>query len=361
MPYEPKHYSKFRMIAYEVPTNRPIPAGEMYQALGRFPIPPRQPHSSIDARIRLRRLAGVINTAYNHLDRKLADDRNTLKIFVVPEFYFRPHMGGTRAYTSEEAADLVDGLLAMFRHRDLTDWLFVCGTYVLRNTINPPKELFLNSCVVVKGGESLESPTTLVQKQFFHLTTDGMPVDGFPRSHPRIKAIISHANIRSNALMAVDHRRIGVEICLDHNESVLRKISILDCMKHGAARQLDLHIVVACGLNLGGDHIAAMPGGYIFRCDGSPHVTRHTALFSVRNGAPPGSGIEPEFGPRIEPEEYLEIPGILQLAFVPDEEERNVEPDSDVEDDEEPQLAADNPMFIQKIVYYPALPFPVRA
>lgn len=287
MPYENKVYTHFRFISYEVPTHRPVATGPAPAEVPRVPVPPATPDSSPDARSRLRRLAAVINAAYEAYHGADLDDRNTtLKIFVVPEFYFRPNVdAGVPAYTQAQASDLMNSLLEMFQHADFTHWLFVCGTFVAANTLNGP-DFYQNTCIVIKGGPGDERRYSVIQKQNFS-DIDGVPIDSTPHALPHIKKVYEKLAVMKNYVFHNDHRRIGFEICLDHPEAVLKKaLMYYDFVTDGAVKEVDLQIVIACGSYLNNNSIATKHGGYIFRCDGSPSMKRHAVLYPVRVVAP---------------------------------------------------------------------------
>lgn len=44
----------------------------------------------LDARVRLQRFLGILLQSYNFVKYNYPDNRNSLKIFMAPEFYFRP-------------------------------------------------------------------------------------------------------------------------------------------------------------------------------------------------------------------------------------------------------------------------------
>jgi len=54
--------------------------------------------------------------------------------------------------------------------------------------------------------------------------------------------------------------KIGLEVCLDHSLGVL----------HGSGQQVDMHLLVACGMSINTANIAASTGGVMLRCEGHP-------------------------------------------------------------------------------------------
>jgi hypothetical protein len=70
-----------------------------------------------------------------------------------------------------------------------------------------------------------------------------------------------------NGIFYVNGLLVGVEVCLDHLETVLQKA----CAKLHSARAregADLHLLVAAGMEAKKASVAARPGGLLLRCDG---------------------------------------------------------------------------------------------
>src|ERR1700722_7670530 len=79
-------YTDFQYVAYEVPT-----VSRANGSAGGFPRgesdgPLEMPNDMVDAETRLRRLVSVVGLAAS----RAHGSPNTLKVFMAPEFYFRP-------------------------------------------------------------------------------------------------------------------------------------------------------------------------------------------------------------------------------------------------------------------------------
>lgn len=61
-----------------------------------------------------------------------------------------------------------------------------------------------------------------------------------------------------------DNLKIGVEICLDHNESILKK---------DGGKNLDLHLIISKGMSIKDENTATGFSGYVVCCDGREKKT----------------------------------------------------------------------------------------
>src|ERR1044071_843991 len=158
-------YTHFRLLAYEVPTATYVTSmtadgvsgwnpGRERPAAARVPV---AGVTNDDARIRLKRLASAVNSVSGLLPMLVDDNNATLKIFLVPEFYFRPPTVDasyySNTYPNSVKNQILTALNEMFAHADFTHWLFVCGT-ILWNSRQDVKStpLYFNTAITVKGG-----------------------------------------------------------------------------------------------------------------------------------------------------------------------------------------------------------------
>ena len=314
-------YTHFRMIGYQVPTAapgatgpppRPVisgwDAGVEPAGIATIPVPATLPD---DARIRLKRLAAVVNMAYNRVqEAEWGDNTNTLKVFLVPEFYLRPptsigldYVGNT--YPRSVGMKIIGALDGMFNNPIFANWLFVCGT-VLFNTRDDPgaPPLYFNSALVVKGGEP--DGLRLVEKRVPsnidgvpQVTFGGVSKAGGPGNDPQIGPYLEKWDQRKDHVMTFGGTTIGVEVCLDHGDSqrVLRRV-VRDWPKNevptpgspGAFARADvqLHILTCGGMQLKPKSVAAKLNGYVLRNDGmattGPRVQMRKVTGYERNG-----------------------------------------------------------------------------
>lgn len=285
-------YLRFRPIAYEVPTVThqeghldlpPISGwtpGPLVPAIPRLPIPALREDVQGDAQNRLRRLAAVVDAAQARV-AEIGDDGDTLKVFLVPEFYFRPPatLGADYVHGSYPvplAMDVLNALRVMFAHPDFSDWLFFCGT-VMHNTgadlMAPP--LIFNTAVSVRGGP--DGPMQLVEKQLAS-DIDGVPGAMMPGYDPSVHEVLQSWPERRQHIRVEAGIPFGTEICLDHRNSdacrVLKGVR-RDWPLHVATPQaVRIHVLTAGGMGIQPHSVAADPGGWILRCDGMADSVR---------------------------------------------------------------------------------------
>jgi hypothetical protein len=259
-------------------------AGTECPPVARVPVPGTLPD---DARIRLKRLATVVDLAKTQVSAGgRTDNVNTLKLFLVPEFYLRPPASIGADYTGYTypvgvRAQILDALDTMFVAPDFADWLFVCGTMMWNTRAdprNPP--LYFNTAIVVRGGQA--NATHVVEKRI-PSGIDGVPVAMFPdgKLHPagpgwdpKVKLFFAGWEQRKRHVLRFDGITFGLEICLDHADSaqcqVLRKVMSdwADNEAPPALAGVQIHLLTAGGMNIQPGSVSAQDGGYILRNDG---------------------------------------------------------------------------------------------
>jgi hypothetical protein len=304
-------YTHFQMIAWEVPTvafakERAALSGwapgQECDAIATIPVPDGIVE---DARIRLGRLAAVVDRAAAHVDGQPAADiphDAILKIFLVPEFYLRPpadlakwsdwDLNPGNSYEARDAEAVISALSVMFVHPRFAHWLFVCGT-LMANTApagaSPADQrsqaTYFNTAVVVRGGPGQPQSPLLIEKYM------ASPIDGVPLLDEveRLADARSTGNeykgplgkrslallfedwlTRAGRVFVRDGITFGIEICLDHSGSraLRRVLEEWPEKTREPAPGIDLHILVAGGMKIGRPSVAARGGGYIMRSDG---------------------------------------------------------------------------------------------
>jgi hypothetical protein len=321
-------YTHFRAIAYEVPTaTKPTGGGDVISgwdpgpecaAVLRLPVPASV--TNPDARNRLRRLAGVVNFAAEELDW-LGDDRNTLKIFVVPEYYFRPPTAPTNTYLDLDGWSIIGALDQMFVHKDFRDWLFVCGT-VLWNTGSDERArtLYWNTAVHVRGGRL--QAAGIVEKQV-PSDQDGIPLGPGDDDSDVKKIMESWWNLRQRVFTA-DGLSLGLEVCYDHKIPALKWVVLMwPLSEGGGTAEVGLHVLTAAGMTIRERSVAAKRGGYVLRNDGFVEGTPRSHLRKVKRhyrfvygGGTEDSQLSPSSQAEmdeVKPEESLNLPEPLVL------------------------------------------------
>jgi hypothetical protein len=276
-------YTHFRMIAYEVPTvtantldHKDLKSGWSPGAeckkVARIPVPDDLPD---DARIRLRRLACVVDAAWNRHALLFNDNRNTLKIFIVPEFYFRPDKAAiaSNSYADNVANRIFQTLNSMFSHTDFNDWLFVCGTVIwdTSNDTFAKTKLYFNTAVVVEGGKT--NSIHIVEKKL-PSRIDGVPPTFYgPGVEPDVKLIFNSWSANRYRVFNVSGLSFGIEVCLDHGIKVLKNVLNKWERNEGLPQTIKFHLLTAGGMPIDPDAVAAKKGGYILRNDGHVQCT----------------------------------------------------------------------------------------
>lgn len=365
-------YTHFRMIGYEVPTatfqeNGPVVSGwdpgVSYREIARLPVPDK---INDDARVRLRRLAGVVDFAETKL-QTLGDNANTLKVFVVPEFYFRPpaDLGATyrhNTYPDIVSKDILTTLEGMFVHADFSNWLFICGT-MMWNTLNDQtaKPVYFNTALYVLGGQT--QGLHIIEKQLAS-GIDGVPVASAPSMDPQVAQVFANWNYRKQHVFAVDNVTFGLEVCLDHLNyqygRVLKRTLAAWPAREGVAAspEVKIHVLTAGGMGIKLESVAAKVGGYIFRNDGITNPAPHSELRQVQSYDAPADplGAQKIASNQFDPD--LDSPNVANLAASV----------VAAQSDPVPHGALTLPMplapgqpyesFPQRVVFYPALPLP---
>jgi hypothetical protein len=299
-------YDKIQFIAYEIHTGPKLLGQKMYY-LG-------LDNEYDDIAARLNWTYEVLQQAATRAD----GSPKTLKLLMLPEFYFR---GAKGAYSLDIVSKLIDGLQHLVRGGDWTDWLFVFGTIVgvssptrytptgfldklwrkiLGEDLTPidpnaPKEVY-NFALAQKGGwapssnmmtpaqmnEALEGTAFITLKEYksnidfikvtqttgragyvwervLHLDRIGGPSTG-STVQGREERLVGYDGA---SLFEVDGIQFGLEICLDHAQQRLK-----NSPRPPSGSPVQIQLVPSCGLELKANAMVAMTGGYGFNVDG---------------------------------------------------------------------------------------------
>jgi hypothetical protein len=220
-----------------------------------------------DALNRIRRLAWVVQATYARGTLRWTESPGTLKIFVVPEFYFRPSFKVQKccSYEADIAHRLVRELGRIFSGPEFNDWVFVCGT-VIYHEIFYQSPTYHNVAIIVRGG--VDGTPQLVEKQTAS-GIDGVPRAKTPGGTPAGKASLAKYDSVLQHFIDAKGLVLGVEICLEHAHHVLREVvasyTRTEPKQHPGVQ---LHILTAGGMGADLRGIAARTGGYLLRVDG---------------------------------------------------------------------------------------------
>jgi hypothetical protein len=226
-----------------------------------------------------------VDATASWLDQNGAEG-STLKVFVVPEYYFRPLSTTSAPYlnNSYSAVDyqrIRNTLNVMFRSPDFTDWLFICGSVVWRSSAPLPTDTplptgsgmttYRNTALVVRGGPGPNGkgwPDELVWK------VTSPPADAFPSpswDDPQLRAFFESWPGRKSRLFYIDEVSVGLEIGTDHDVGRrLREVVTeqWDEKQPVEPAGVDLHIVIGAGIEPDPEAAAARVRGYLLYNDG---------------------------------------------------------------------------------------------
>jgi hypothetical protein len=316
------YYNKFQLIAYQVPTDRPfkddngnvvkletrLPAGQRCQIASTRLNDMEQELTaglSADALSRLMRMIAVAERAATSLDIDPAP--NTLKIFMAPEFYFRPALKGTTSWSYSLAGkELIErALCRVFSAREYESWLFVFGTIVWYRTanslVNEAPELlkavkddpklhglentpFLwNAALIMEGGTDRlftsvkrhysKADDIDDQYQAVGAAVGKSPLSAlaFP-SRGKLRDYLNNLKKESSGdpfFPVGDNLTLGIEICMEHEERVLRQAFQKLLQKYP---QLDLQLITACGMRVNETRLCITESQFVLRVDGAGNV-----------------------------------------------------------------------------------------
>jgi hypothetical protein len=315
------YYNKFQLIAYQVPTDRffkkdndavtkvenRLPAGDRCQiASTRLNDLEQELTASLsaDALSRLMRMIAVAEKAATSQD--IDRERNTLKIFMAPEFYFRPELKGTTSwsYTLAEKELIEKALGKVFSAKEYESWLFVFGTIVWHRTatslVNGSAELaavkddpklaevgntaFLwNAALVMEGGA--DKAFTLVKRHYseaddidaqYRVESAAVaksPLVGLSHQS-KVKMRDYLAKLKkespSDPIFPVgDNLTLSLEICLEHEYRVVP--DAFAKLKEKYPR-LDLQLITACGMRVQEKNLCISDKQFVIRVDGAANV-----------------------------------------------------------------------------------------
>jgi hypothetical protein len=271
--YNHQSYTHFQFIAYEVPTEDvDAPGAEVNVAVGNA----LAPQDMADARTRLKRLLGVVRKAHTRVETAGTNDR-TLKIFMAPEFYFRPNSGPSNSYSQQVMLELMVQLRAVLSHADFKHWLFVPGSifWSMKQKWNGvERDTFFNTALLLKGGVPADSvrnpPFTFIHKRLVS-NADGAPQFQAAMLHADLAKILGGwDDIKAN-VFECDYLTFGLEVCLDHYFGVLKNQVLPGYRNHtGRDKRVNLHLLTACGMPYSGANAVSVPQGYLLRVDGKP-------------------------------------------------------------------------------------------
>ncbi len=293
MPYQAKTYSHIQHIAFEAPTFEANTYGNAsYTSKLKTNINlPYAQNLSTDVKNRILTVVHLVQTAQQALIKNGADAATCLKVFTIPEFFFRPAKAEAscldRSYSENTKNAIVKNLRSMLGRPDYKDWLFVLGSIIWTVKLNKMEGLnptlanvgdtdkgVRNTCIMMKGG-STDAPIQLFDK--VHLSAineiseaawSGTHFNAL-QARPKISAFFESYNSRKNCLFKFDNLTICAEICLDHHHQLkVAQKTLVEMALLGQKEKAHIHFVIACGMPIEQESISCKQDGYLIRNDG---------------------------------------------------------------------------------------------
>ncbi|AUH51305.1 hypothetical protein CXB49_11010 [Chromobacterium sp. ATCC 53434] len=241
-----------------------------------------------DIRERVKLVSAVLEAAHGLPAVSGADD--TLKILMLPEFFFR---GASGAYSMDGIQTAVSALQDLVRNAKWRHWMFVFGTIVGKSfptrdvasgadkhpIDDDRKAEVYNYALVQKGGfgdgaGAGPAAAHAVIKQYLSgidfieqasLAGKGLSEEWVQHLQPKgdKRDERQSAAYDGAAVFRRDGLTFGVEICLDHLNGRLA---------HSLNRPaIDIQLIPSCGGYIKAGSIVARRDGYVFNCDGADY------------------------------------------------------------------------------------------
>jgi hypothetical protein len=199
----------------------------------------------------------------------------TLKIFMVPEFFFR---GKTGAYDANVLArfGFDDRLQSLCASKSWSAWLFVLGTVVVAH-----KNSFFNLAPIIVGGKSGSQAWHVAIKHNMD-PSDFIPVTSANSysirdvcktrpcfynttvEHLQAIGVFTNFNILRDPILKLRNLRIGVEICLDHPYGLL-------CRGRGHHVSVNVQLILSASQSISWGPVCVPRGGSVYLIDGRAH------------------------------------------------------------------------------------------
>ncbi len=229
------------------------------------------PRAALDA------IEGPLLSAHTYMNMKFSDAPADLNMFVGPEWSFRKTLmrdNKANFYDQNALHAILDGLKSL--SAAVPDMLFMPGSIVW--AIPDVKKGFIayNTVPVLHNGEIIH----LYHKSDWGGDTEGAGNFGTAmryggesggwgdilRKKYTIKKGGKKKSVTTNShFFELGGRTFGVEVCADHNGSMLFKQY---AEENKSGKGIDVHVIISCGMFPQHDKIAARKGGFVVHCDG---------------------------------------------------------------------------------------------
>jgi hypothetical protein len=305
-------YTNVQLIAYEVPTAPALPAGDcslddnklIEEVKGDKMFTSSLGSLGKDANARVCRMLAVMDLAFRSNAPRTNSD--TLKIFMAPEFYFRPT--GNEKSRSYAASDMVAAqqlFRTVFSQAKLAHWVFVAGSIVW----NMKGKVALSSGL--SGGVSEEYFRALEEladnDTVYNTVIVGIGAKGVQLYDKVNYSIADQIDQKwrplkdyclqspSQNLLKAGELLIGLEVCYDHECGQLKtNYDAFKATYGDDPPDLDLQLLTACGMQIQPRKVVAGAKRLVLRVDGTDgafgdgrfdHSEIQAVVASGRNGA----------------------------------------------------------------------------
>jgi hypothetical protein len=274
--------TKIQFIAYEIDTHDTSKIDSILSAKGAHP--------------REMSEAEYFTLQVNELKDRLQKDvvpqlnKDTLTIFMAPEFYFKYENG--KPYSRVTFINQIDYMKAI--SASFPQVLWVPGTVWWSEPHSQDTVVVHNTAAIYHQGQLIRT----WQKQRLS-TIDGLKAgpevwDRWEVEHARILEETQDPffQVRHGA----DTLRFGVEICLDHltldKEPSYGVLRTLYSKRYVQGPGVDVHLLVAAGMTTQAENVVARKGGLFLRCDGGSQAKQRSSCAHVdRSGDPPDEAL----------------------------------------------------------------------
>lgn len=257
-------------------------------------------NNDIGERIKL--VAKVLETARDNSNTK-QNDASVLKIFMMPEFFFR---GKNGAYKMDDVQIIIRKLQELVKNKvQWQHWIFVFGSIVSHSIksnqtsvdrffklfgINLRKDVEAYNFVLVQQGGFGNDPgagaaaANVVLKE--HLSSIDFiqkksksgsivleRVEHLPPAN-NTKSEEQKYNFDGSSVFTLKGINFGLEVCLDHLEQRLKKSVNLP--------SIAIQLIPSCGMSIKDNAIVARSGGYVFNCDGLANYDTNEVGFNSK-------------------------------------------------------------------------------
>lgn len=258
-------------------------AKDVYRYVGK-------PDVDTDIRARIDTVGRLLEIARD----KAEPDPGTLKVMMLPEFYFRGDRG---AYTLEQAHHVVSGLQSLVRDAKWKDWFFAFGsviTYSYAGDVDPIDDGSADAEVYnivpcqmggFGDGDASGSARVVMKEKLSGIDFIRAPVGGLPSGEDYeafylemvshldpmrpigVDSEVQFANYGGEGVFDACGLTWGVEVCLDHLVGRLRHSARLP--------KLTAQLIPSCGMSIKDENVA-LDKGWVFNVDGL-NPGRHAA------------------------------------------------------------------------------------